>query len=83
MPRSHSGYCIGLLIRVLRDWQVRFLLEALCFCLIPFIIVVYKLRLIKKEMDIHNYKGRFNRTLKRLEEDKKISQPNKKIILQF
>ena len=34
-------------------------------------------------MDIHNYKGRFERTLKRIEEDKDISEENKKIIFQF
>lgn len=45
--------------------------------------MVYKPRLTKKGMDIHNYKRRFDRTLERLEEDKEISKPNKKIILQF
>lgn len=34
-------------------------------------------------MDIHNYKKRFDRTLEKLEEDKEISDSNKKIILRL
>ena len=34
-------------------------------------------------MDIHNYKGRYERVLQRIKDSKEITKENKKIILEF
>jgi len=46
------------------------------------IIVVYKLTTLQQYMDIHNYKARLERTIKRLE-NSTISEENQKILLKF